>query len=93
MLANEVLANATIVLYPVELAVEFRIEREDVASILHYLLQARTHASKVVQCRRDCSCTAFAALQTLWIGNRFCLPTGVRVINLAVKRKPYASGR
>ena len=93
MLASEVLATAPIVLYPVELAVEFRIEQEGVASILHYLLQARTRAWKVILCRKDFNCTPFAALQTLWIGNTFCLPTGVQDINLAVKRKPYISDR
>ena len=41
------LATVPIVLYLVELAVEFRIEQEDVASILHY---ARTHAWKVILC-------------------------------------------
>ena len=75
MLASEVLTTAPIVLYPVELAVELRIEQKDVAGILDHLLQARTRASKVILCRQDCSCTAFAALQTLWIRNTFCLPT------------------
>ena len=81
MLASEVLTTAPVVLYTVELSVELRIEEEGMASIFHYLLQEKT-----------CSCTAVAALQTLWIGITFCLPTKVRVNNLTVKKKPYVSG-
>ena len=40
-------------------------EQEVVASILHYLLQAKTRTWKVILCRKDCSCTPPAALQTL----------------------------
>ena len=93
MLASEVLATARTVLYPVEFAMEFRIEQEDVASIPHYLLPVKTRTRKVILCRKDFSCTPFAVLQTLWIANMFRLPTGIRVINLIVKRQPYDNGR
>ena len=78
--------------YPVELTVELRIEQEDVASVLHYPLKAKTRASKVVLCRQGCSCAAFATQQTLWIGNTVYLPTEVRVINLAMGSEPYVGG-
>ena len=93
MLASEVLATALIVLYPVELAVEFRIEHEDVAGILHYLLQARTRAWEVILCRKDCSSQNFPPCKHCRWETRFVfLPSRVRVINLAVQRKPHVSG-
>ena len=64
------------------------VGHEDLASILHYYLQAGARAPKVILCRKDCSCTASVSRQTLWNANTFCLPTWVLVVN---QRKPYAS--
>ena len=50
VLASEVLATTPVVLYPVQFAVELRIEQEDVSCLLYNLLQARARTSEIVLC-------------------------------------------
>ena len=77
-----------IVLYPVELTMEPKIEQEGMARILHYLLQAIARASKAILCRRDCNLPALAIPQILRTRNTPCPPTGPRAVNLAMKKSP-----
>ena len=70
MLASQALEAAPIVPYPlvlylVELTVEPRVQREDVASTLHYPLQARARASETVLRRQDRNYTVLATQRTL----------------------------